>query len=163
MILALRNRHRRIFVVIGVLLPIALAGGIAARKPLPSMESLPVGLYAFPQLYSATQWESKDLFTKTSIRARLLRGSGSGERFAVQFSAATDFLKPDLIVYWVAGNPKITNTLPGNARLLGAFSAEALPLHDDAVTTNGVLVIYSLANGEIVDVSKAFRFNDSTK
>jgi hypothetical protein len=82
--------------------------------------------------------------------------AGAG-RFAVEFSAAKDFVKPDLIVYWVAGSPNLTDKLPGNARLLGAFNSSlALPLSPDAGPGSGVLVLYSLADQEIVEVSRPF-------
>jgi hypothetical protein len=66
-------------------------------------------------------------------------------------------VKPDLIVYWIPGNPNITETLPDNARLLGAFNSFVpLSLSPDARTGSGVLVLYSLADQEIVEVSKPF-------
>jgi hypothetical protein len=157
MIRPLRQRHRRLVVVLGVFLPVALAVGIAARKPVPGMTSLPKELVASPREFAATEWERADLFTKTPIQVRLLRESTGSGRFAVAFSAAKDFVKPDLIVYWIAGNPKITDTLPDKARLLGAFnSVLALSLSPDAGPGSGVLVLYSLADQEIVDVSKPF-------
>jgi hypothetical protein len=149
--------------VLGVLLPVVLVVGIAARKPVPGMTSLPAELVASRKNFAAIEWERADLFTKTPIQVRLLReGSGAG-RFAIKLSAAKDFVKPDLIVYWIAGNPNLTDTLPDNARLLGGFEAKALQLPGEAGETNGVLVLFSLANGEVVDVSQPTRFNGSTK
>ncbi|MSU57238.1 MAG: hypothetical protein EXS35_03485 [Pedosphaera sp.] len=157
MIRPLRQRHRRVVIVLGVILPIAFAVGIAARKPVPGMTSLPKELVASPQTFAVTEWERTDLFAKTPIQVRLFRESVGGGRFAVEFSAAKDFVKPDLIVYWIAGNPNITETLPDNARLLGAFnSSVALPLSPDAASASGVLVLYSLADQKIVEVSKPF-------
>ena len=157
MICLLRQRHRRMVIVFGVLLPVAFAVGIAARKPVPGMTSLPKELVASPQQFTLTAWERTDLFTKTPIQVRLLRERAGAGRFAVEFSAAKDFVKPDLIVYWVAGSPKITDTLPDNARLLGAFnSSVALSLSPDAGAGSGVLVLYSLADQEVVEVSKPF-------
>jgi hypothetical protein len=121
------------------------------------MTSLPKELVASPQQFAVTEWERAELFTKTPIQVRLLRESAGTGRFAVEFSAAKDFVKPDLIVYWVAGNPNLTDTLPDNARLLGAFnSSVALPLSPDAGSSNGVLILYSLADQEIVEASKPF-------
>ena len=157
MIRLLRQRHRRMVIVFGVLLPVAFAVGIAARKPVPGMTSLPKELVASPQQFAVTEWERADFFTKTPIQVRLLRESAGTGRFAVEFSATKDFVKPDLIVYWVAGSPKITDTLPDNARLLGAFnSSVALSLSPDAGAGSGVLVLYSLADQEVVEVSKPF-------
>jgi len=146
-------------IVLGVVLPVAFAVGIAARKPVPGMTSLPKELVTSRQKFAATERERADLFTKTPIQVRLLRESAGAGRFAVEFSAAKDFVKPDLIVYWVAGNPNLTDKLPDNARLLGAFnSSVAMSLSPDTAPGSGVLVLYSLADQEIVEVSKAFAF-----
>src|SRR5206468_2398012 len=101
----LRQRHRRMVIVLGVFLPIAFAVGIAARKSVPSMTSLPTELVASPHKFAVTEWGRADLFTKTQIQVRLLRQSVGADHFAVEFFAAKDFVKPDLIVYWVAESP----------------------------------------------------------
>ncbi len=157
MIRPLRQRHHRMVIVLGVFLPIAFVVGIAARKPVPGMTSLPKELVASPQQFAVTEWERTDLFAKTPIQVRLLRESAGAGQYVVEFTAAKDFVKPDLIVYWVAGGPNLTDKLPDNARLLGAFnSSVALPLSPDAAPGSGVLVLYSLADQEIVEVSKPF-------
>ena len=163
MIRPLRQRHRRMVTFLGVLLPVVLVAGIAARKPVPDMTSLPAELVASRQNFAATEWERADLFTKNPIQVRLLRESTGAGRSAVMLSAAKDFVKPDLIVYWIAGNPSLTDTLPDKARLLGGFEAKALLLPAEASETNGLLVLFSLANGEVVDVSQPIRFNGATK
>src|SRR5437667_8410643 len=111
MIRPLRQRHRRMVIVLCVFLPVAFAVGIAARKPVPGMTSMPKELVASAQSFAVTEWERADLFTKTPIQVRLLRESAGSSHFAVEFSAAKDFVKPDLIVYSIAGNPKITDML----------------------------------------------------
>ena len=157
MIRPLRQRHRWMITIIGVLLPIAFAAGIAARRPAPTVATLPTALATTQRHFEAVEWERADLFTKTPIQVRLLRESAGAGHFAVEFSAARDFVKPDLIVYWVAGNPNITNTLPENARLLGVFnSSVALLLPLDAASGSGELALFSLADQEIVEVSKPF-------
>ena len=155
MIRPLRQRHRRMVIVLGVLLPVAFAVGIAARKPVPGMTSLPKELITSPRTFAVTEWERTDLFTKTPIQVRLLRESAGAGRFAVELSAMKDFVKPDLIVYWVTGSPNVTDTLPDNARLLGVFnSSVALSLPPDAVSGSGVILLFSLADQEVVEVSK---------
>ena len=157
MIYSLRQRHRRMVFGLGVFLPLAFALGIAARKSVPGMNALPGRLAAASQPFAVTEWERADLFVKARIQVRLLRESPSAGRFALTFSAAKDFVKPDLLVYWVAGNPNLADTLPGNAQLLGGFdSFTALALPAEATRQNGVLVLYSLADNEIVEVSKPF-------
>jgi hypothetical protein len=154
MILALRQRHRRMFAVIGILVPFAFAIGIAARKPVPSVATLPTGLKTSERQFSSTEWERGDLFTKSSIQVRLLRESAGVGQFAISFAAPKDFVRPDLIVYWVEGNPPIADTLPDSASLLGSFCSPALVLPTEASKANGVIVLYSMADNEIVDMSK---------
>ncbi len=155
MIRPLRQRHRHLVIALGVLLPIAFALGIAVRKPVPSMDSLPANLVALPQKFAATEWERADLFVKSPIKVRLLREQSKAGRAAVEFSAPTEFVKPDLMVYWVAGDSKLSDTLPDAAQLLGAFtSSSPLALPENLSVQNGALLLYSLADNEIVEVSK---------
>jgi len=157
MIRPLRQRHRRMISVLGVFLPVALAVGIAARKPMPTVASLPAQLSGPPQQFTALKWERDDLFTKTPMRVRLLREVPKGGRSGIQFSVGKEFAKPDLLVYWVAAGTKVTDTIPDNAFLLGApYSSAALPLPAEANAASGVLVLYSLADHEIIEISNAF-------
>jgi hypothetical protein len=153
MILVIRQRHRRIFMVLAIVLPIAFIAGIAARRPVPT-DVLPADLRGPAQNFTATNWTRSDLFAKAPVQVRLLREHEGAGRFAIAFSAAKDFVKPDLIVYWVVGSPTVHDTLPENALLLGTFSAAALPLPDEATKASGALILYSLADNEIVDVSQ---------
>jgi hypothetical protein len=54
----------------------------------------------------------------------------------------------------------VAAALPENATLLGEFSSAALALPPEAAATNGVLVLYSLADNELVDESQPMRFTD---
>ena len=157
MILSLRQRHRHMFAVIGVLLPVAFVVGIAARKPVPANASLPAGLSVSPEKFFAPQWERGDLFARTPIKIRLLRETANSGRFALQFLASKGFQKADLLVYWVAGSPKITDLIPDDAILLGAFNPFVfLAVPSNLESAGGVLVLYSLADHEVVETSKPF-------
>ena len=78
-------------------------------------------------------------------------------------TAAGDFVKPDLIVYWAAGNSSPADKLREDATLLGSFSAGALPLPAESASMEGRLILFSLADNKVVDVSRPVRFNDSAK
>jgi len=162
MILPLRQRHRCMFAVIGVLLPITFVIGIAARRAVPHAATLPPELSSWSQAFTATDYDRDDLFTNAPVRVRLWREQNIG-RYAVGFVAAKDFIKPDLIAYWIAGHPAATDQLPPEATLLGAFSAGPLLLPVEATTTDGSLILFSLADQEIVDLSKPTRFSEPTK
>jgi len=153
MIRPLRQRHRQIVIALGLFLPLAFAAGLAARKPLAASQALPPPLVSASPPAAVLVWKQRDLFSNAPVEVRWLREPDSG-RFAVQFSAPSGFLKPDLLVYWVAGNAPPAGTLPENAALLGEFDSPRLPLPAEAATANGRLVLYSLADNEIVDVSK---------
>lgn len=163
MILSLRQRHRHMFTALGLLLPVALIVGVAARKAAPSVAALPAGLETSSQHFTSTEWVRDDLFGETLIQARLLRESTSAGRFAVSLVGPKDFAKPDLIVYWVAGASSNSTNVPDGARLLGAFSAGALMLPAEILSDEGALMLFSLADQEVVDVSKPLRLVDSKR
>ena len=151
----LRQRHRRMVIALAGFIPITFALGLAARKPVPRMESVPANLVAVPEKYAATEWERADLFVKSPVKVRLMRELSKSGRFAVKFSAPPEFIKPDLLVYWVAGDPQLSDSLPEAAQLLGAFSTfSTLALPENLTPQTGVLLLYSLADNEIVEVSK---------
>lgn len=154
MIRPLRQRHRHVVIALGVFLPVAFALGVAARKAVPVAAQLPAVLVGAPQRFEVAVWERADLFAKAPVQVRLLKEQGGAGRFGVGLSAAKDFVKPDLIVYWVAGNPTLTDALPADAVLLGTFGTRVLPLPDAVAKAGGVLILFSLADNEMVDVSK---------
>lgn len=159
MILPLRKLHRRLFAVFGIALPLLFTLGIAARKPPALVDNLPPELTPAPTLFNALIGERPELFSKTGIGLQLLRERVTSGAFAVRFVAPKDFAKPDVIVYWVAGQTASAEALPDDAQLLGAFSARELKLPAAATTSEGRLIVFSLADQEIVDVSKPFVAN----
>ena len=163
MIRPLRQKHRRIVVALAIFLPVAFVMGIAARRPIPITEHLPSGLATTPQTFGSLEWQRGDMFPKSPIQVRLWREHLGAGQFAVSLSAAKNFVKPDLLVYWSAGSQNIADALPANAILLGAFSAPQLPLPEAVDNSEGCLILFSLADNEIVDVTKAIRLNHSTR
>jgi hypothetical protein len=164
MIRPLRQRHRRTAIALAICLPVLFAWGIAARKPVPSVDAFPQTIAAAPQNFAATGWADTNLFDKLPVRVSLLQNSADKSRFAVKFSAPDEFLKPDLIVYWIAGNPANVAAPPAEAQLLGAFNTSTpLELPSASATQTGALLLYSLADGETVGVSKPALFSAETK
>jgi hypothetical protein len=141
--------------VLGAILPISFSAGILARKPVPSLGALPPVLAnSFPS-FKAVEWERAGLFTNAPVTIRCLREEKDSGGVAIQFEAPKDFLKPDWIVYWVAGNPDPAGRLPVTAILLGSLSPGiTLSLPEDAGSTSGVLVLYSLIEQEMIAVSR---------
>ena len=162
MILTLRSRHRLTFAALGVLLPIVFVVGMVLRRAVPQAAALPPELSPQTQTFTATGREFADLFSNAPVRV-LLWHDIPGNQYAVSFTAARDFTKPDLIVYWQAGQPADISQLPAQATLLGAFVAGPLVLPNEAKATEGSLILYSLANQEVVDASRPVRFAETER
>jgi hypothetical protein len=161
MIRPLRQRHRRAVLALGIFLPVAFAVGITARKPAPEVDSLPQELASPATQFASQKWQRADLFPKSPVQICLMREHGETGKFAIKLSAPKDFIRPDMIVYWVSGSAAITDAVPASAILLGSFSSAALPFPDEFTKANGRIVLFSLADNEIVDVSRAMGFSDS--
>ena len=126
MIHSLRQYHRRTFMALGVFLPVAFILGITVRKPLPAMEATPAASSSGScKKFTVTEWQRPGLFPKSPVQTSLLRASANGGGWALSFVAARDFVQPDLLVYGVPGDVAVTDTLPGDAVLLGGFSSPA--------------------------------------
>jgi len=156
MILALRQRHRQLFVGLSLFLPVVFAVGICGRKPAPVMAGLPAALGPVRQPYQIVGQPRTNLFARLPLQVELLQAAGAPGHFAVQLLGGHDLVKPDLIAYWVPGHPVATDTIPDTAILLGAANPVPLALPNQATRSEGILVLYSLADGEVVDVSKPF-------
>ena len=152
MIRPLRQRHHVMVCTLGVLLPVAFAAGIAARKPVPVAAAVPSGLAGPANDFGRVAWTKMDLWPGQRIITSLRRDAANSVEVELMFR---DLAKPDVLVYWAAGKETAVEGLPDNARLLGALSNH-LPLPTDARGETGRLVLYSLADHEVVAVSRAF-------
>ena len=154
MILPLRRHHRRMFTVIAILLPVTFVAGVAARKPIPA--TAPSDALLSPrQTFSQSGWNRSDLFTNVAIRVQLLHDAANTNRIALQISTPKDFVKADLLVYWLPVESMLKDTIPEDAVLLGAFvSGQPLSVPPGLSGKPGSLVLYSLADHEIVETSK---------
>jgi len=155
MIRPLRQRHRVMLSALGVLLPVAFAVGIAARRPVP-VASVPPELGGKVKDFAQVVWTRPDLWPGHGIITTLRRDAmGSvGAELTLR-----DLAKPDVLVYWAAGKDSTRESLPDNARLLGALAAHVpLLLPADVRDEPGCLVLYSLADHEIVAVSTPITF-----
>jgi hypothetical protein len=157
MIRALRQRHRATVIALAVVVPAAFALGIAARREIPVSPSAASGLSAVARDASVL-WSRDDLWDKKPIRTRLLASRGTGQR-AVELVLRDPIVRPDLLLYWVPGEAKLRNSLPDGAFLLGGLeqsNPNPLALPAMAGDQPGVLVIYSLADHELLAVSREF-------
>ena len=156
MIRPLRQRHRVIVCSLGVLLPVAFATGLVARKPVPVAASLPLELAGQEKDFGKVLWTKADIWPAQRIITRL-RQDAAGS-VAVELMIR-DLAKPDVLVYWAAGKEAAVEGLPDNARLLGALSNRSpLPIPADVRGESGRFLLYSLADHELVAASKSFVF-----
>lgn len=160
MILQLRQRHHRMFLALGVLLPFAFAGGVAARKAVPFAAELPRTLFQ-PEAGETQLWERTDLFVESPVRVSLARNLDAS--LSVRIFASRDLLKPDLLVYWSATATNSMYHLPEDAVLLGTFDVGCLRLPASAAVSERRLILFSLADQKIVAVSGRVKFNDASK
>jgi hypothetical protein len=142
--------------VLAVTLPAVLAVGIASRSEVPTSKAGAAGFRAEIQKQSEI-WSRNDLWEKRAIQTRLLRIAPNSAQLAVELLATDQIVRPDLLLYWVPGEFKIQNPLPDDSFLLGGFEQSIpLTLPDSATKQTGVLVLYSLADQELIAVSKPF-------
>jgi hypothetical protein len=154
MIRPLRQRHRAIVGTLGVLLPVAFVAGIAARKPVPVAANVAPSLTQQAKDFGAVVWTKSDIWPAQRIITSLRRDAVGAVGVELMFSY---LVKPDVLVYWAAGKETAIAGLPGNGRLLGALSSHTpLPIPADIRGEAGRFVLYSLADHEVVAVSKAF-------
>lgn len=154
MIRTLRQRHRLTFRMLAFLLPAAFVVSLAARKPVPVVHALPAALQNPSLPYEPTGILRTNLFAKVPVQIRFLKRKGRAEQFAVELSGDKNMLEPDLIVYWIPDGAATLDKIPDTAVLLGSYGPAAMDLPDQAAELRGILVLYSLANGEILDISK---------
>lgn len=152
MIHPLRRRHRYVFLALAAILPSTAFVGLTGRKPVPPSLSLPPALGA-AKPSGQEVWRRADLFGLNKITARLLRGEDRGTHIEL----TGDLAAPDLLIYWSANSAGAD--LPADAVLLGRFGQRAVVpanLHG----RSGRLVLYSLANHEVVAASETLQFSN---
>jgi hypothetical protein len=124
---------------------------VAKQKTLPGMASLPAGLVKNRPVSGSPVLLKTCSFVRTSASAKLFNHP-NGEGLTVQISTGNEPLEPDVLVYWVPGGPSGLDKIPAGAFLLGELRSQplALPIGKRPA---GVLLLYSLADGEVIDVS----------
>ena len=152
MIRPLRQRHRMMVCTLGVVLPVAFLAGIAARRPVPVATSLPPELAGTATDPGKVVWTKADLWPGQRIITSLRRDTAGSMTVEFMFR---QLVKPDVLVYWVDGKETVGESLPNNARLLGALTnRRPLTITSSARSEAGRFVLYSLADHEVVATSK---------
>lgn len=148
----LRERHRLTIFTLGLVLPMAFAAGLMARRPVPIVGSVPPELAVTTGAFGTTVWTNDNLWAGKHIVTGLRRDAAGA--LAVELRSG-DLVKADVLVYWLASQTQGGNRLPDQARLLGALLNPALlRLPEDLHGQHGHFILYSLADHEIVATSE---------
>jgi hypothetical protein len=149
MIQPLRTVHRRVFVLLAVVLPAILLVGLEARHPGGRLGVAAAQLPASTQLLR----KSDTLWKKHKIRSEFYSTSDHPENIYVVFQPVQELNEPDLLLYWASNTPQ-GNALPSDARLVGSYrtkQAFVLPLNSER---SGYLVLFSLAHHTVIDSAR---------
>lgn len=148
MIQPLRAAHRRTLVALAFALPVILFVGLGSRRARPSPRVLAVQVPASAHLVGS----SDQLWQKHAIPTELYTDSGHPQNIYVVLQPVQELNEPDMLLYWAASAPQ-GNALPGEAKLLGAFTtskAFLLPLNEKRA---GHLVLFSPAHQTVFDIA----------
>jgi len=147
MIQPLRTAHRRIFIVLAVLLPAIILVGLSDRHALVRASGPSTSLRATRLSAASAVWEKNTVTTEFS--------SDASNRDTVQLflKPVRQLRDPDLLLYWTAEAraPDLSH-----ARLLGALVGDRAYSLTRA-EHRGYLILYSLAHNAIVDRAKIER------
>ncbi len=146
----LRNRHRMTFIVLAIVIPAGFVASIAGRKPIPTDDR--VSQITQPETTQPSQfifseddlWQNHPIQTKAFFTDSVL---------TLELTPQTYLAYPDLLVYWHSGATN-SEALPQNAYLLGAQNNNAASLFTlpaNAAGSPGTLVLYSLAQQQVID------------
>jgi len=150
MIRPLRQRHRRMFCALAVVLPLAFVVGVSARRSVPVAEPLLPKLTAQTSQPSQVVWTRSNLFPGRRIVTDLRKDAKAALALELR---SHDVVRADVLVYWKPGDRAAEDKLT-DAWLLGALS-NGTPLSIPAALhgQSGRLVLYSLADHEVVVTS----------
>lgn len=149
MIQPLRAVHRGAFVTLALLLPAILFIGLGARHSSPGPNAhaadVPEGAYVVR--------ESTNLWQKHAIQSTFYSSPDRPADTYVVLVPAQALNEPDLLLYWSAVAPE-GNSVPKEARLVGAFTTAKvflLPLNEKRA---GYLVLFSPADQSVFDTAR---------
>ena len=155
MIRSLRKRHRLMIGALSIFVPASFALGIATRRTVPELDAAAATFSV--RLPQGELWRRDDLWENQTIGTRILN-QASGQ-VAVELTPKDRIVRADVLAYWLSGQRKMESILLDDAILLGSVSASTraiLTLPPAASKVKGTLLLYSLADHEIIAVSKPF-------
>ncbi len=158
MIRPLRQIHRASAIVLSVTLPIVFVAAIALRSPTPLVAARSGRVNSTESAFKTLVWEKSDLWTKPVIKTRLFSDEPASKpsRLAVQLIPDQSLTRPDVLIYWMPSVAGPLDQVPDDAVLLGSIASHpVMPLPVSPGKTLGALILYSLADHEVLAVSKS--------
>ena len=157
MIRPLRQRHRMVVLALSALVPAAFVLGVTSRRSLPAVVSIRSAFGSQSAASYEPRWTRDELWEKQQLRTRLLEDP-TRSNLALEVTASEPIARPDVLLYWISGNPNVGDSVPNDAILLGTWIQEPPKAIEIPQTAkgDGRLILYSLADHEILNVSKAF-------
>jgi hypothetical protein len=151
----LRRRHRRLFAVLALALPIGYVGALLSRPQMPR------DALRETDLPDVVLWSDADALRPLEVTVSMRRPptppDGSQPEPVVALEPRTAPLVPDLLLYWTAAPASIGAALPDGAFLLGAFGGDrGVAFRPCAAqsSTAGRAVLYSLAHQRVTAVAE---------
>lgn len=137
MIRPLRARHRRMIVVLALVVPMLLVAALAVRRPAPtSPDRIDSSVPPLP-----------------ALEVELARGESDAPGLAVRLRTSLFDERPDILPYWSPVRPVDDGSWTARSHLLGSGGKrfdEFLLLPEAAQERDGWLVLYSVAHREVV-------------
>lgn len=145
---SLRTVHRRTVLALAFMLPAILVIGLRARpprvEPRGHAPEVPFDAYLVR--------ESSGLWRKHALQSKFYSMTDRPQDIYVALQPTQELNEPDLLLYWTNSAPQ-DGALPGDAQLVGAYTAGKallLPLNEKR---SGYLVLFSLAHQMVFDTA----------
>ena len=149
MIRNLRDRHRSIFSVLALALPVAFVAALFMRPAPPPAQ--PITISPADPISSFTQciFAEGNLWPQLAITVRVFADAMPPAQLALELEPASALPVPEVLVYWKAGAAAGEGGELRDAFLLGALAGEQprrWSLPRQATQGDGQLLLYSLAH-----------------
>lgn len=149
MIRPLRQRHRLLLASLALLLPLAFALAMLARKSPSRAEVLPPVLRHAVASFEIVLWQSEKLFPNLNFSARVYGDALPPTQFQLELQPQAELHAPDVLVYWSPRISGASEALLHEAYLLGTLAGKqkrSWILPQAALHNEGTLLIYSLGH-----------------
>ncbi len=153
MIRPLRQRHRFLLAILSILLPLAFALALFARKAPSRVQETSAVLRGDTPALPRVLFEKEDLWPDSKIAARVCADALPPAQLALELQPREDFKAPDVLVYWSPRNSGADEELLREAYLLGALAGKQKRrwlLPEAALQAEGALILYSLGHQQVL-------------